>query len=105
LGQVCRVVRPAEGELDLSGFDNVEDAVVAVITRHPVSEEELIRALDRWNPGHVWESLADLERSGKAQVVVRDGKRFWSCAEARYVDEELSRCHEGKITALEGART
>lgn len=95
LGEVCRVVRPTEGEFDLSGFDNLVDAIVAVITRHPISEEDLIAALDRWNPGHVRESLADLERSGKAQVVVRDGHRFWSCAEARYVDEKLSRCHRG----------
>jgi wyosine [tRNA(Phe)-imidazoG37] synthetase (radical SAM superfamily) len=94
LGEVCRVVRPAEGWLDLSGFDNLVDAIVAVITRHPISEEELVAALDRWNPGHVRESLEKLEQSGRAQVVIRDGKRFWSCAEARYVDETLSRRHE-----------
>jgi wyosine [tRNA(Phe)-imidazoG37] synthetase (radical SAM superfamily) len=95
LGGVCRVVRPAKGEIDLSGFANVVDAIVAVITRHPVSEEDLIRTLGRWTPGHVQESLADLERSGKAQLIMRGGRRFWSCAEARYVDEELSRCHRG----------
>jgi wyosine [tRNA(Phe)-imidazoG37] synthetase (radical SAM superfamily) len=95
LGGVCRVIRPARGEIDLSGFENLVDAIVAVITRHPVSEQDLVRTLHRWTPGHVQESLADLERSGKAQLVIRDGKRFWSCAEARYVPEELSRCHRG----------
>jgi wyosine [tRNA(Phe)-imidazoG37] synthetase (radical SAM superfamily) len=97
LGSVAHIVRPAAGEFDLSGFDNVVDAIVAVITRHPASEEELIRALDHWNPGHVRESLADLERSGKAQVVTREDRRYWSCAEARYVDEGLVRCHEGDL--------
>jgi wyosine [tRNA(Phe)-imidazoG37] synthetase (radical SAM superfamily) len=86
LGEVARVVHPAAGVLDLSGFSNVVDAIVAVITRHPVSEDELLQALNRWQPGHVRESLSDLERSGRAQVITRGGQRFWSCAEARYVD-------------------
>jgi wyosine [tRNA(Phe)-imidazoG37] synthetase (radical SAM superfamily) len=92
LGDVTHVVLPAEGEVDLSGYDNVVDAIEAVITRHPISEEELVRALDRWQPGHVGESLADLERSGKAQVVIRDGQRSWSCAAAKYVEEATGRC-------------
>ncbi len=93
LGDVAHVVLPADGEFDLSGFDNVVDAVVAVITRHPISEEDLVRTLDRWQPGHVKESLAQSERSGKAQVVTRDGQRSWSCTAERYVEETPGRCH------------
>jgi len=96
LGEVTHIVRPARGEFDLTGFDNVVDAIVAVITRHPVSEEELLRLLDRWQPGHVRKSLADLEQSKRAQVVMRGDRRYWSCAEARYVEEAPARCHEGK---------
>lgn len=94
LGDVAHVVMPATGEFDLSGFTNVVDAIVAVITRHPVSENELLSALDRWQPGHVTEWLAELERSGRAQMIVRDGQRFWSCSAARYVDARSGQCHE-----------
>ena len=97
LGEVAHVVRPAVGEFDLSGFDNVVDAIVAVITRHPVSEEELISMLDRWQPGHIRESLAELAKSGKAQVVVRGEQRSWSCAEARYVEPTPARCQENSL--------
>jgi wyosine [tRNA(Phe)-imidazoG37] synthetase (radical SAM superfamily) len=94
LGTVAHVVRPTSGELDLSGYDNVVDAIVAVITRHPVGEPELVHALDRWQPGHIRESLEELAHSGRAQVVTRGGQRYWSCAEARYVEPAPGRCHE-----------
>jgi wyosine [tRNA(Phe)-imidazoG37] synthetase (radical SAM superfamily) len=104
LGEVAQIVRPAQGDFDLKGFDNIVDAIVAVITRHPISEEDLARLLVKWQPERVRESLADLKRSGKAQVVTRGDHRYWSCAEARYVDEALSRCHEAKVYS-QGAQT
>jgi len=60
--------------------------------------------LARWQPGHVKEWLTDLERSGKAQVLIRGGQRFRSCAEARYVDDALSQCHRDP-SRTEGAQT
>ncbi len=95
LGEVAKIVRPAHGDFDLTGFDTVVDAIIAVITRHPVSEEELMRLLAKWQPDRVRESLEDLQSSGRAQVVTRDDHRFWSCVEARYINENLSRCLDG----------
>jgi wyosine [tRNA(Phe)-imidazoG37] synthetase (radical SAM superfamily) len=85
LGEVALVVHPAEGDFDLSGYKDVVDAVVAVITRHPMSEEELTHALERWSPGQVQEALQTLHLSGRAQVVERYGKRFWSATGTRFV--------------------
>jgi wyosine [tRNA(Phe)-imidazoG37] synthetase (radical SAM superfamily) len=84
LGEIARVVSPVEGTFDLSGYDNVVDAVVAVITRHPMGEAELARTLDRWTPGEVAQTLTRLAESGKVQVVTRYGKRFYSAIGARY---------------------
>jgi wyosine [tRNA(Phe)-imidazoG37] synthetase (radical SAM superfamily) len=84
LGETVRVIHPAEGEFDLSGYDNVLDAVVGVITRHPMREPELIQALNRWTPGQVSQALAELSADARAQVVTRYGQRFWSAAGARY---------------------
>lgn len=84
LGGIARVLVPAEGAFDLSGYGNVVDAVVGVITRHPMREDDLLKTLDRWTPGQVEQALAELAASGRAQVVVRYGRRFWSYVGARY---------------------
>ena len=41
LGSTARVVHPTEGEIDVSGFDNVIEAVIGIIMRHPMREEIL----------------------------------------------------------------
>jgi wyosine [tRNA(Phe)-imidazoG37] synthetase (radical SAM superfamily) len=90
LGDVAHVVHPAEGGFDLSGYESVVDAIIGIITRHPMSQEELERSLARWSPGHVAEALADLAANGRAQLVERLGARFWSAAPASYPDEAHS---------------
>jgi wyosine [tRNA(Phe)-imidazoG37] synthetase (radical SAM superfamily) len=87
LGDVAHVVHPIEGTFDLSGYDSLVDAVIGIITRHPMRQEELERTLERWTPGNVKQALAELEASGKAQVVERYGARFWSGAPAHYPDK------------------
>jgi wyosine [tRNA(Phe)-imidazoG37] synthetase (radical SAM superfamily) len=88
LGNIAEVVHPAEGTFDLGGYDNIMDAVIGIITRHPMRQEELERALDRWSPGQVSQTLEELLSSGRAQVVERYGVRFWSAALARYPDSD-----------------
>lgn len=89
LGDIARVVHPAEDLLDLSGFDSIINVIVAIITRHPMREDELMTALERWTPGQVRELLTTLINSGQAQVVERYGTRFWSASGARYPKENI----------------
>jgi hypothetical protein len=84
LGEPARVLSIAPGSFYVSGFDNVVEALTAIIVRHPMEEEALLRALSHWPPGHVTETLARLTAEGDAQVVSRYGKRFWSSRKARY---------------------
>ncbi|MBZ5495366.1 MAG: radical SAM protein [Acidobacteriia bacterium] len=84
LGSQAQVVQASSGTLDLSGYENVADAVLAIISRHPMQEEDLRRALESWSPGQVEEALRQLSASGNAQVVERYGERFWSAAACRY---------------------
>jgi wyosine [tRNA(Phe)-imidazoG37] synthetase (radical SAM superfamily) len=91
LGEIAKVIHPTEGSFDLSGCASVTDAVIAIITRHPMRQEELERSLTRWAPDRVTEALAELVATGRAQVVERLGVRFWSAAPARYPDEKSSR--------------
>lgn len=84
LGETARVIPPAAGEFDLSGDEDLVEAIVGVITRHPMRESELINTLEQWSPEDVRQILGALAESGRAQVVVREGVRFWSAAEAVY---------------------
>lgn len=90
LGEIAHVVHPAVGEFDLSGCDTAVEAVIAIITRHPMRQTELEETLDHWAPGQVREALALLAESGRAQVVERLGEQFWSAAPAHYPDRAHS---------------
>jgi wyosine [tRNA(Phe)-imidazoG37] synthetase (radical SAM superfamily) len=84
LGNIAEVVHPAEGSFDLSGYKDVVDAIIGIITRHPMRQDELERTLARWSQGQVKEALKDLEASGKAQIVNRNGVNFWSASLSHY---------------------
>lgn len=90
LGEVAHVLHPAAGSFDLSGHENLADAVISIITRHPMRQEELERTLEQAAPGQVSGVLAELERNGCAQVVERYGIRFWSAAPSHYPLEAQS---------------
>ena len=90
LGYAAEVVHPTEGSFDLSGHDNPVDAIISIITRHPMRQDQLERTLKSWSPEKANEVLQDLETSGKAQIVERYGVRFWSAAAAHYPNKEHS---------------
>ncbi len=89
LGTIAQVVHPTVGAFDFSTSDsqNIIDAIVNIITRHPMREEELAHALEHWTPGQVEEALHALAASGQARVVERYGSRFWSAMILRYPNE------------------
>jgi wyosine [tRNA(Phe)-imidazoG37] synthetase (radical SAM superfamily) len=84
LGDIAHVVHPSDGQFDLAGFENAVEAILAIITRHPMREKELIDTLERWSPGDVQKTLESLAASGRAQMVKRYGVRFWSASAAHY---------------------
>jgi wyosine [tRNA(Phe)-imidazoG37] synthetase (radical SAM superfamily) len=84
LGDVARVIHPASGSFDLGEAESLVNAIIGVITRHPMREDELIETLKHLSAGEVSATLAELEKSGRAQVVERYGTRFWSSSPAYY---------------------
>jgi wyosine [tRNA(Phe)-imidazoG37] synthetase (radical SAM superfamily) len=88
LGDSARVIRPAEGVFDLSGHGTVTEAIVAVITRHPMRQQELAHTLRVWNEHEVAQALADLAADGRVRQVSRYGVRFWTSASATYAGKE-----------------
>jgi len=84
LGKIAKVIDPVKGLFDLSGSENLVDAIVGIITRHPMQETELIETLTQFSQRDVIETLNELEKSGKAQIVNRYGVRFWSASPSFY---------------------
>lgn len=84
LGDVARLIHPASGAFDLSGAESLVEAVIGIITRHPMREVELVETLSHWVPGEVDRILKELEESQRAQVIVRHGVRFWSASPSYY---------------------
>lgn len=90
LGDIAHVVHPIEGTIDLSGYESLVDAVIGVISRHPMRESDLERTLSQWVPGEVSQTLAEVSASGRAQIVERYGIRFWCAAPSFFPNEAHS---------------
>jgi len=84
LGDIAKIINPVSGSFDLSGTDNLMDAIIGIITRHPMREEELTETLSKWSPDNVAEILEKLGKSGKAQVVKRYRVNFWTASPAYF---------------------
>lgn len=90
LGDIAEVVHPAADSFDLSSYDSVVEAAINIITRHPMSQAQLLRALQRWSPGQIGAALHELAAGGRARTVVRHGTHFWTAVDSRFPAEEQS---------------
>jgi len=102
LGEIAQVVHPAEGTFDLSGYENPLDAIISIITRHPMRQEQIEKTLSQWGSEQVEQSLAELEASGRAQIVERYGARFWSASPSHYPVESQSQATSPECRRVRG---
>lgn len=82
LGPVAQVVHPYTNGIDVSDYATPAEAVLGIITRHPMSEAQLDALLARWTPGEIADALAQLASAGQASTVERLGTRFWTATPA-----------------------
>jgi wyosine [tRNA(Phe)-imidazoG37] synthetase (radical SAM superfamily) len=75
---------PGAGLAKLSGIESLPDALVAVVSRHPMTEAELLRLLPDRSREEVHRALSQLLQSGRLQVVERYGQQFWASGRSRY---------------------
>ena len=90
LGDIAHVHHPGSGSFHLSGDESLAEDVVGIITRHPMSESQLIETLQQWSPEDIAATMLELERSGRAQIVERLGIRYWSASPSIYPGVEQS---------------
>ena len=84
IGPIARVVNSTDGIFELAENASLVDAVVDIIKRHPMKEDELLETLRKYSNDDVKHILKLLEMSGKAQVVIRNGVRYWSAILSHY---------------------
>jgi wyosine [tRNA(Phe)-imidazoG37] synthetase (radical SAM superfamily) len=86
LGTIAEIVHPATGAFDLSGKEDLLEAILGIITRHPMRDSELNEALADWPADEIRSTLTRLEKSGRAKIVERQGIRFWRASESHFPD-------------------
>ncbi len=84
LGPIAHVVHPYTHAMAVSDYATPQEAILGIITRHPMSQVQLTQALHLWEPDAVAAALADLVARGEADAVERLGVRFWVAAAARF---------------------
>jgi hypothetical protein len=86
LGSCATVVHPAGNGFDLSGHGSALEAILEILVRHPMSEEQVERALAHSSPEQAAETLATLASSGRARRVTHHGVHFWTAAEQHFIE-------------------
>lgn len=77
LGRICRVIVPGEPAQDLGIFEgNLQQALKAIVRRHPLREEALLSFLGRYNKPEAERLLEEIMKSGDVKVIERMGQRF-----------------------------
>ncbi len=79
----------AKPEVSAAGED-LHEVLVGLVQRHPMTETELVHALTNWAVEEIRDAIATLTESRRVLAVERDGRRFYSSGEARYVDGDTS---------------
>lgn len=80
LGPIAHVVHPYTSGIDVSDYATPAEAILGIVTRHPMSEDQLAHLLTRWPAAEIGAALAALQTAGQINRVERLGMRFWSAA-------------------------
>jgi wyosine [tRNA(Phe)-imidazoG37] synthetase (radical SAM superfamily) len=91
LGDVAHVVSPIDVEVHAEAGDDLHEAIMGIITRHPMQASELAGTLDKWTASEVEAALRALAEAGRAQCVERHGGAFWTAGGTTFPDEAHSR--------------
>ena len=84
LGADVSVVIPDSSPPQAARTGNLADAILGVVTRHPMREKELQVLFSHWSAAQVQEAIRELDDLHKIQSVERGGQSFWSAAGAHY---------------------
>ena len=80
LSTVATVIHPVKGTMDLRSAPDMLEAVTAIVSRHPVQQLELQKAIADCFPGEkdkVSAVMQDMLATGRFKLVDHDGEPYW----------------------------
>lgn len=91
LGDIAQAEFPQEHAVGVMDDERLEDAIFAILRRHPMREAEIASVLRDRSLEQVTATLAALEAGGRIQRLERYGSCFYRVAGAYYPDHRRSR--------------
>jgi len=80
LSKVAVVINPLKGNMDLRNAPDMLEAIIAIVSRHPVQQRELHKAVADCFPGEAQKAddiLSGLFVSGRFGLVEHNGESYW----------------------------
>jgi hypothetical protein len=93
LHDAAEVVPPSAVRFDFTVGSDIEAELLAIFTRHPMSEAQVAQALAGAQGASAAEALERLARSGRAQLTTRHGVRFWTTTDQLFDAASVSCAH------------
>jgi wyosine [tRNA(Phe)-imidazoG37] synthetase (radical SAM superfamily) len=90
LGEAGPVASLTDGSFTLGPAQEVVDRVISIISRHPMSEDQLLQSLADFPSKVSAGILCDLQNSKQVQFIERFGQRFLCASTSVYSDSENS---------------
>ena len=84
LGDIAPVSVPSFPELQAINVEELSEAIISIVTRHPMQEGELLSLLNSWPSEKVYQKLKELSDARKIQKVVINETTFWNTAAANF---------------------
>jgi wyosine [tRNA(Phe)-imidazoG37] synthetase (radical SAM superfamily) len=78
--EVTAVMHPSKGVMDLTSARDLLQAVTAIVSRHPVQQRELQRAIENCYPGDgimAEEVMKNMLASGRFSIIDHNGEPYW----------------------------
>jgi wyosine [tRNA(Phe)-imidazoG37] synthetase (radical SAM superfamily) len=88
LGSAATVLHPAETILHLTDSESAADTLLGILSRHPMSNAQLHRAMAHWEPSRASAFLDSLAASPRVKKTIRHGETFWVSREAVFPSGE-----------------
>jgi wyosine [tRNA(Phe)-imidazoG37] synthetase (radical SAM superfamily) len=82
LGPVAQIVTPHSLAIDANDYANAEEAILSIVTRHPMTELQLVQTLARWPAPELHAAIAALLARDEIHAIARFGATFFAAAPA-----------------------
>jgi hypothetical protein len=86
LGEVAQVVHPAMGTYERGDEKDILKAILTIIQRHPMREDEVVCTLKNWETGDWSRLFKQITASEQVQIIERHGVRFYCSTDSYFPD-------------------